>query len=141
MARYPAIHVLKTLQYATVEDYSSAGYYEKLITLTSSGRIELRDYLDERADKYVFTVARRKYKRGSESYSQPYGRDDRLTVHFQWVWTPLNALGERLSFWAPLQDRDEHFGYLFYTRTAEGWKMESLTLEHDRRDYEFAVSR
>jgi hypothetical protein len=139
--RWPAIDALHGLQYAEISDYTSAGLYEKLITLTSTGRIELRDYLDERPDKYVFTIARRQYKPGSEHFSSPYGRDDRLTVHFLWVWKPLNALGRRLSLWSSSHDSDEHFGNAFYVRTPDGWKLDNLSLENDRRNYEFLVGR
>jgi hypothetical protein len=138
--RWPAIDALDGLQYATISDYTSAGLYEKLITLTSTGRIELREYLDERPDKYIITIARRQYKPGTEQFNKPYGRDDRLSVQFLWVWTPLNALGRRLSLWSSRYDRDEHFGTAFYVQTPDGWKLDNLSLESDRRDYEHAVS-
>ena len=136
---FPAINILEGLKYVTISDDTSRGKYEKVIELTDLGRRELASDLEEQANRYIITVARREYVPGLERYENAPRRDDRLVVSFQWKWKPLNALGERLTLWAPYSNRDEHGGRATYQRTADGWKLDDLWLDRNAVDYVWGV--
>jgi DNA-binding PadR family transcriptional regulator len=137
---FPAIDILEGLGYVTISDDSSRGAYEKVIELTPAGEQELGDDVEEEADRYVVTVARREYLPGSERYATAPGGDDRVVVSFMWKWQPTNSLGERMTLGEP-GGRDERQGRATYRRTTEGWELEEVWLESDARDYVRGVYR
>lgn len=133
--RYPAIDVLEGLGYVTISDDTSRGAYEKVVELTDTGRRELGGDLEEDAERYVVTVARREYLAGSERFENAPNRTDRVVVSFRWRWKGTNALGERLDTSAPFSTRPEHQGRATYDRAGDGWALRELWLDRDGRDY------
>lgn len=132
---YPAINILEGLDYVTISDDSSRGMYEKVIELTSTGRQDLSNDLEEQAEQYVITIARREYLAGTERFEYAPNRTDRLVVSFRWRWKGINALGERLNMDAPWSNRPEHQGRATYDRVGEGWQLQEIWLDHDARNY------
>lgn len=141
MSPFPAIAILKGLGYATVSDDASRGRYEKVIELTDSGRGDLEQFLQEEAERYVITIARREYIAGSERFDPAPGNPDRLFLEILWRWKPVNALGERLIMWSPDGDGPDHHGRATYDRTSEGWTLSELWLDRNNRDYVGGVYR
>lgn len=133
--RHPAIDVLEGLGYVTISDDASRGAYEKVVELTDTGREELGGALEEDAERYVVTVARREYLPGSERFENAPGRTDRVVVSFRWRWKGINALGERLDMSAPFSTRPEHQGRATYERDGGGWRLREVWLDRDGRDY------
>lgn len=138
--RYPAIDALDGLEYVIITDDTSRGSYEKVIELTSAGRRNLQNELEEEAEKYIIAIARREYLPGTERFNPHPQRSDRLAVEFRWQWKPLNPLGERMSLRAHNEWRLEHHGRATYERVAEQWQLKEVWLESDGRNYLHGVS-
>jgi hypothetical protein len=141
MRPFPAFALLKNLSYATVSDDTSRGVYEKTIELNDSGRAALGPFLEEEAERYVITVARREYVAGREQFDFAPGNPDRLFVEIFWRWKPINRLGEGLDMWTPEGDGPEHHGRATYDRTSAGWNLAELWLDRNNRDYVGGVYR
>lgn len=134
--RYPAIDILKGLDYITISDDSSRGAYEKVIELSGTGRMELLNEFEEEEDRYVIDVAQRAYVAGSERFDSPHGKEDEvLTVSFRWKWDPLNELGKRLNLRANDSRDDLHQGRATYVRSGDDWVLEKVWLDSSGRDY------
>jgi hypothetical protein len=134
LRRYPAIRILEGLGYIKITDGTAFGIYVKNMEITDVGRRELGSDLEEEAERYVITIARREYLPGTERFEILPG-PERLVAHFKWWWNPLNALGERLTLGPPSSPRGEYGGFATYTRAADGWALNKLFLNSEDRDY------
>jgi hypothetical protein len=133
LRRYPTLSLLDGLGYVTITDGIGSGMYVKNMAMTDAGRRALGSDLEERADWYVITVARREYLPGGENFEvRPGG--DRLVAYFRWRWKPLNPIGERLTL-GPSYDREYYDGFATYTRAAGGWALEKVHLNGADGDF------
>jgi hypothetical protein len=134
MDRYPAISVLQGLNFITVADGTARGMYVKNMQITDAGRLALGGDLEETADWYVVTVARREYLPGFEKFEIQPDRD-RLVAYFRWRWRALNPLGERLNLRPPSSSNDYYDGFATYTHAAGGWTLEKVYLNGEGGDF------
>jgi hypothetical protein len=137
---YPAVGVLEGLGYIKITDGIAYNMYVKNMEITEAGRRELGRYLEEQAERYVITIARREYLAGTEKF-EILPHLDRLVGHFQWRWVPLNGLGERLTLVPPSLHRGEYGGFVTYSRTGNGWTLDKVFLNSQDKDYMYRVTR
>jgi hypothetical protein len=134
LRRYPAISILDGLDYITITDGTAYGMYVKNMQLTDAGRLALGSDLEESADYYVITIARREYLPGMETFETRPERDG-LVAYFRWRWKPLNALGERLPLGVSHSNRDYFDGFATYARAADGWTLDKVYLNGADGDF------